>query len=588
MYWTQARAVRNFLTALVVASTLTFTSSLYAEGRDKPRGRERDDRDARQAAVERSSTSRQAPSASTQARPAVEARQPGRPADQSPGRAVQPAQPAGDTRGTPVNQGGPRQARPQPARDDRNSQRQERVAPDRSNRAPEQRTAPATPPQRQRPEPAYRPDRSRQPAPQQPIARERPQAQPWRVDTERPVRNRERQRGVEQPAPAQQDRPKAQPLRRTPDTQDSVRAGERPQLRRDTQRDQERIRPREGNGQAKQAPAPSGKGRVQGVPEARFRGPEADRNVKIVQPEDRDRAQKQFRERVRTRNQERGPLTRGRPTVDDVGNLISSDTTIIVRDSVSRLSVGFGHVRKQCGDPTFVYVFAPRHPSDYWDGYWDGYTDGYWAGKNHWHGHHTVISFYYGYYWSDPYWFAFYYPGYYPAVYHYWGWSPGWVYPERCYYAPDDYLYAPVSPYRYYGTDYRVDERGADEALGDIRRAWYDSDITSLSYHLTDDVDIRVYFDGEYQYSTTTEDYYTMTVDAMATTQTVALTFNDPIWLSSHEFFVTGRHQFYDPNGDRQTVYLSYRLRKLGGDWYIVSVGSSLEPIQHHYSDFRY
>jgi hypothetical protein len=68
----------------------------------------------------------------------------------------------------------------------------------------------------------------------------------------------------------------------------------------------------------------------------------------------------------------------------------------------------------------------------------------------------------------------------------------------------------------------------------------------------------------------------------------VALTFNDPIWLSNHEFFVTGRHQFYDPDGDRQTVYVSYRLRKLGGDWYIVSVGSSLEPIRHHYNDFRY
>jgi hypothetical protein len=35
-------------------------------------------------------------------------------------------------------------------------------------------------------------------------------------------------------------------------------------------------------------------------------------------------------------------------------------------------------------------------------------------------------------------------------------------------------------------------------------------------------------------------------------------------------------------------VYVSYRLRRLGGEWYIVAVGSSLEPIRHHYSDFRY
>ncbi|MFB3882183.1 MAG: hypothetical protein ACE149_13030 [Armatimonadota bacterium] len=408
------------------------------------------------------------------------------------------------------------------------------------------------------------------------------------MDSERPTQTRDRQRGFEQPAPERQDRPKAQPLRRSPEAQEGARPTEPPQLRRDTRREQPRLGNRQGTGQGKQAPATGGKGRIQGVPEARFRGAEADRSVKLVEPAARDRAQKQFRDQVRSRNQGQGRLTRGRPTVDYLGNPISSDTTFIVRDSVSRLSVGFGHVRKQHGDPTFVYVFAPRHPSDYWDGYWDGYADGYWAGKHRWHGHHTAITFYYGFYWSDPYWFAFYYPGYYPAVYHYWGWSPGWVYPERCYYAPTEYLYAPVSPYRYYGSGYRVDERGADAALGDIRRAWYDSDITSLAYHLTDDVDIRVYFDGEYQYSTTTEDYYTMTVDAMATTQTVTLTFSDPIWLSSHEFFVTGRHVFYDPDGGKQTVYLSYRMRKLGGDWYIVSVGSSLEPIRHHYSDFRY
>ncbi len=68
----------------------------------------------------------------------------------------------------------------------------------------------------------------------------------------------------------------------------------------------------------------------------------------------------------------------------------------------------------------------------------------------------------------------------------------------------------------------------------------------------------------------------------------MALDFDRPIWLSTHEFFVTGRHVFYDPAGVRNTVYVSYRLRLLGGEWYIVAVGSSLEPIRHKYRDFRY
>jgi hypothetical protein len=45
---------------------------------------------------------------------------------------------------------------------------------------------------------------------------------------------------------------------------------------------------------------------------------------------------------------------------------------------------------------------------------------------------------------------------------------------------------------------------------------------------------------------------------------------------------------FYDPNDVRQTVYVSYRFRNLGGEWFLVAVGSSLEPIQHQYRDFRY
>ncbi len=261
---------------------------------------------------------------------------------------------------------------------------------------------------------------------------------------------------------------------------------------------------------------------------------------------------------------------------------------MIVRDRISRISIGYGRIRRHHGMPHHQYLIAPRSRAHYWHGYWDGYADGYYAGRHYWHGSHYVISFYYAYYWSDPYWFAFYYPGYYPAIYHYWGWCPGWVYPSRVYYVPVEYVYVPATAYRYYPTTYYVDEAAARRTIEDIRRAWFESEISTLAYHLTDRVDIRVYFDGEYEYSTTTEDYYAMTVDAMATTHTVALDFDRPIWLSTHEFFVTGRHVFYDPLERRQQVYVSYRFRNLGGEWFIVAVGSSLDPIRHKYQDFRY
>jgi hypothetical protein len=270
-----------------------------------------------------------------------------------------------------------------------------------------------------------------------------------------------------------------------------------------------------------------------------------------------------------------------------VGNAISGGVAVLVRDNISRISISYGRVRRHFGEPRHHYLIAPRSRADYWHGYWDGYADGYHAGRHYWHGSRVVVRFYYGYYWSDPYWCAFYYPGYYPAIYHYWGWSPGWVYPSRVYYVPVEYVYVPATPYRYYPTTYHVDDTAARAATEDIRRAWFESEISTLAYHLTDQLDVRVYFDGKYEYTTTTEDYYAMTVDAMATMQTVALDFDRPIWLSTHEFFVTGRHVFYDPLDKRQTVYVSYRLRNLGGEWYIVAVGSSLEPIRHKYRDFR-
>jgi hypothetical protein len=102
---------------------------------------------------------------------------------------------------------------------------------------------------------------------------------------------------------------------------------------------------------------------------------------------------------------------------------------------------------------------------------------------------------------------------------------------------------------------------------------------------LTDQLDARVYFNGEYAYSTATQGYYSMTADIMSTTQTVSVDFGDPIWISSREMFYAGRHVFNNPNGATHTVYISYRLRRLGSDWYIVAVGTSAQPIESHYSN---
>jgi len=441
---------------------------------------------------------------------------------------------------------------------------------------------------------AWRPERSEGPAPYDVFRTpERPQApaSPARAYRPDPVTRTDIDRSVVtplrgyEPRANERDQPvTVQPWSPAPDRTRNTRAEAPPSTNQARDRAPDRNGVYQPRGDAPSAPHSD---RVVRAPEAQFRGPEAERNVRAVRPQEQERFREQLQERVRRENGQENRLEQ-RPSQDILGNKVTPEVKLLYRDSISRVSTNYDRIRHYFGPPTHPYVIAPPSRIDYWDGYWDGYADGYAAGKHHWHGTRVVLSFYYGYYWSDPYWFAFYYPGYYPSIYHYWGWCPGWVQPTRVYYVPTEYIYVPATPYRYYTSVAYVDELAAQRVIEDVRAAWFRSEVETLAYHLTDAVDIRVYFDGEYEYSTTTEDYYAMTVDAMATTHTVAMDFDTPIWLSTHEFFVTGRHVFYDPNGSRQTVYVSYRFRNLGGEWYLVAVGTSLDPIRHHYSDFRW
>ena len=573
MFWSKARAVRSSLVVgVLLVSCLTVSSPALAGGRGAA---QRQRAEGKEESAERAKTPPQAKAERAEkGRPSgneavtrVEARGGGsvRPEPvvgarpQQPERSYSPAPYGRGTPPTPVSERPDSRVSPREVdpgwRGDRGRER-EGATPYRLYTPPEERQTPAGPKQVRRPDPVTVPGYERNLKPERPpVATNNPRIQPWT------------------PTP-KEDRGEA--------------SENRAQLARERAQERDRARDRPSKPEAGEAPAPRAGERAFKVPEASFRGPEAERNARVVRKEDQERLQYQLRERLTQQNRWKQRPERQLPSHDTVGNVISSDVSVIVRDGVSRISIGYGRMQKYFGPPSHDYVIAPRGGADYWDGYWDGYADGYWAGRQHWHGKHVVVSYYYGYYWSDPYWFAFHYPGYYPAVYHYWGWCPGWVHPSRVYYAPAEYVYVAATPYRYYYTGYSVDETAAYRTMEDVRRSWFDGEIAKLGYHLTDQVDIRIYFEGEYEYTTTTEDYYAMTVDAMATTHTVALDFDGPIWLSRQEFFVTGRHVFYDPNDARQTVYVSYRFRNLGGEWFLIAVGSSLDPIQHQYRDFRY
>jgi hypothetical protein len=195
--------------------------------------------------------------------------------------------------------------------------------------------------------------------------------------------------------------------------------------------------------------------------------------------------------------------------------------------------------------------------------------------------HHAAVTadVYYPHYVNDPSWFAFRYPGQYPSVYALWGWTPPWVAGDRVSSLPPNGMGGvPYSEAPEVTGD--ADVAGAASCISGIRSAWLSGDPQRLAPYLSSRQEVRVYFDRKYEYSVPAADFYAMTVDAIALTRSVAMEFDSPVWLSAGDVIVTGRNGFRDPNGNPKTVYVSYRVRRLGGDWYLTDFGSALEPIR--------
>ncbi len=351
-------------------------------------------------------------------------------------------------------------------------------------------------------------------------------------------------------------------------------------------------------------------GRFRGLPEgqakpARPTGPSERVQIAPTPRADIQREAGPFIGRLRERvRQERPPVVKegrfSRPTtiVSPEGTRIAP--TVFERRRDPAISKNYTTIRNTFGDPRFGFSFRPRSVGEF--------SVAFGSGSRHWgaqdwrhdrdrhHDRIIFLSFYFPFYFDDPFFYGFSRPGYYPSIYHYYGWVPRWCYsPSLVAYGYDPYpfYYAPVyNNYYGYNNYYlqqpRVDERGVRRAVADLRQAWLDNDIDRLAYYLRDGENISVYFDNDYSYSISADDYYSMTLDALSNLNTVAMDFDDPVWINSNEVFFTGRHIFYNPDNERQTIYVSYRLHQYGGRWYIISVGSSPNPIKYDYQDYRY
>lgn len=191
----------------------------------------------------------------------------------------------------------------------------------------------------------------------------------------------------------------------------------------------------------------------------------------------------------------------------------------------------------------------------------------------------SVSYFYYPYYWAEPF-----YPGYtvFPSLYYYYyPFVPRYIYGPRVIvldrptyiierrdevYVKDDVDYYYLSP----GL-----RTSLKETLEDIRDAWVHGEFDLLLRHVRSEGKIHVNLRGKYVYSLTPEDYRDMTKDAVENTDTKSFEWVRTEKVSDDEVIAKARHEFADKDGERRTVYASYRLKEDHGVWWIVGVGSS-------------
>ena len=179
-----------------------------------------------------------------------------------------------------------------------------------------------------------------------------------------------------------------------------------------------------------------------------------------------------------------------------------------------------------------------------------------------------------------PYWAFEYAPGFsYRSVYFNFGVLP-YVQISRiteCSYTTVTYVSEPLYVS---GGSYYINSRydGLDQALADLRSAWISGRFDLIQKHVRAKTTIAVLLDGEYDYAISSEDYLYMTRDAIADLDTQSF-----IWdtvRERHDGTVTafGQHS-YSTSGNLHEVFVSYTFQKIGREYYLTEIGSSLDPL---------
>ncbi|OFX16210.1 MAG: hypothetical protein A2Z18_02640 [Armatimonadetes bacterium RBG_16_58_9] len=197
-------------------------------------------------------------------------------------------------------------------------------------------------------------------------------------------------------------------------------------------------------------------------------------------------------------------------------------------------------------------------------------------GRYYYPTHYRGRPCHYGY-WS----FAFYPDFTRRSMYFYYGYFP-YIQVTRVYesaYPEVIYIERPI----YISGGYYLESQkytALDDALADIRGAWVAGRYDLVEQHVMRDDKVAVFLDGQYDYSIDGDDYLSMTRDAIEDMETISFVWDKVKGRADGTVTAFGTHRYHDTTGAARTVYVSYTLDTVGGRYYIVEVGSSVDPLR--------
>jgi hypothetical protein len=125
------------------------------------------------------------------------------------------------------------------------------------------------------------------------------------------------------------------------------------------------------------------------------------------------------------------------------------------------------------------------------------------------------------------------------------------------------------------------DEPGLSNALDELAETFQNGNIDGIAVLVDPNVSIAIYQRGHYQYSLSPDDYMDITRDSIQSLQTVQFSLTAVHQRAPGVFSACGTHTYRDQNGNEQTVWVSFVLQDISGQWTLTQV----ETAPGHYQN---